>query len=62
MANIKQKYEKKKVISLIGTLDIIDNNEYVVMVEDGDEVEEYMLKDVLKEMEGNVIKISSEIL
>lgn len=56
----KQIMEKKKVINLIGVLDKNEEGDYTVTVEDKDETQTYTLNDILSEIEGNIISISSE--
>ena len=58
----KQKYENKRVISIVGTLDKNEDDRYIVTVEDKDTFQEYDLADILEEMEGHVISLSSDIL
>jgi hypothetical protein len=57
----KQKYEKKKVISIVGTLDKNEDDRYIVIVEDKDSFQEYDLADILEELQGSVISLTSEI-
>ena len=57
----KQKYEKKKVISIVGTLDKNEDDRYIVTVEDKDNIQEYDLADILEELQGSVISLTSEI-
>lgn len=54
----KQKYEHKQVISIVGTLDKNEDDRYIITVEEKDNIQEYDLADILKEMEGSVISIS----
>lgn len=58
----KQKYERKNVIQIIGTLDKNDEDRYIVTVEDKDNIQEYDLADILEEMEGHVISLTSDVL
>ena len=57
----KQKYEKKRVISIVGTLDKNEDDRYIVTVEDKDSFQEYDLADILEELQGSVISLTSEI-
>lgn len=57
----KQKFEYKKVINLCGVLDKTEDGNYYVSVEDKDSTETYELSNVLEEMLGNVVNISSDI-
>lgn len=57
----KQKYEKKRVISIVGTLDKNEDDRYIVTVEDKDGFQEYDLADILEELQGSVISLTSEI-
>lgn len=56
MAKVKECYEKKQTVKLVGLLDKDENDEYIVCVED----EQYSLKDILEELAGKVICLSSE--
>ena len=58
----KQKYEKKQIITICGTLDKNEDGRYIVTVEDKDTFQEYDLADILGEMEGHVISLSSDVL
>ena len=57
----KQKYEKKRVISIVGTLDKNEDDRYIVTVEDKDSFQEYDLADISEELQGSVISLTSEI-
>ena len=57
----KQKYEKKKVISIVGVLEKNEDNRYIITVEDKDNIQEYDLADILEEIEGSVISMTSDI-
>lgn len=57
----KQKYERKQVISIAGTLDKNEDDRYIITVEEKDNIQEYDLADILKEMEGSVIVLTSDI-
>ena len=57
----KQKYEKKRVISIVGTLDKNEDDRYIVTVEDKDSFQECDLADILEELQGSVISLTSEI-
>ena len=56
----KQKYEVKKLIQIVGRLDKNENNEYFITVEDKDDIQEYELSNILSEMEGTIINLTSE--
>lgn len=56
MAKVKECYEKKQTVKLVGLLDKDENDEYIVCVED----EQYSLKDILEELAGRIISLSSE--
>ena len=58
----KQKYEKKQIITICGTLDKNEDGIYIVTVEDKDTFQEYDLADILEETEGHVISLSSDVL
>lgn len=58
----KQGYTEKKVISIVGTLDKNEDDKYIVTVEGKDTFKEYDLADILEEMEGHVISLSSDVL
>jgi hypothetical protein len=58
---MKQIYENKKVIKLIGRLMKNDDDEYIVVVENKDDTEEYLLNDILDEMTESVISLTSDI-
>lgn len=57
----KQKYEKKQIITICGTLDKNEDGIYIVTVEDKDTFQEYDLADILEELQGSVISLTSEI-
>ena len=57
----KQKYENKRVISIVGTLDKNEDDKYIVTVEGKDTFKEYNLAEILEAMEGSVISLTSEI-
>ena len=57
----KQKYEKKQIITICGTLDKNEDDRYIVTVEDKDTFKEYDLADILEELQGSVISLTSEI-
>lgn len=54
----KQIYEKTKNIKLIGTLEKSDNG-YVVVIENKDNIEEIQLEEVLEDMVGTEISLTS---
>ncbi len=57
----KQKYEKKQIITICGTLDKNEDDRYIVTVEDKDSFQEYDLANILEELQGSVISLTSEI-
>lgn len=58
---MKMKFEDRRCVDIIARLDETEEG-YVLMVEDKDDIQEYPLNDILKDLVGNVIKISSEVL
>lgn len=56
MAKVKECYEKKQTVKLVGLLDKDENDEYIVCVDE----EQYSLKDILEELAGRIISLSSE--
>lgn len=56
----KSKYELKTVLTLIGTLDKNDDGEFIVTIEKNDEIKEYNLTDILDNLCGQVISLTSE--
>lgn len=56
MAKVKECYEKKQTVKLVGLLDKDENDEYIVCVDE----EQYSLKDILEELAGKIISLSSE--
>ena len=57
----RQKYEEKRIISIIGTLNKVEDGKYMVTVENGDGFKEYSLNDILDEMDECVISLTSDI-
>lgn len=57
----KQKYERKTVILICGTLDKNDDGKYIVTVEEKDSVCEYDLNDILEQLEGATISLTADI-
>ena len=57
----RQKYEEKRTISIIGTLNKIEDGKYMVTVENGDGFKEYSLNDILDAMDECVISLTSDI-
>ena len=49
----KQKYEKKQIITICGTLDKNEDGRYIVIVED----KEYKLNDLLEDMCGTELNL-----
>ena len=56
MAKVKECYEKKQTVKVVGLLDKDENDDYIVCVDE----EQYSLKDLLEELAGRVICLSSE--
>ena len=56
MAKVKECYEKKQTVKVVGLLDKDENDDYIVCVDE----EQYSLKDILEELAGKVICLSSE--
>ena len=57
----RQKYEEKRTISIIGTLNKVEDGKYMVTVENGDGFKEYSLNDILDAMDECVISLTSDI-
>lgn len=57
----KQKHEDKRIITICGILDKNENNEYIISVNEKDNVSEYSLVGFLEEMCGSVISLTSEM-
>lgn len=57
----KQKYEDKRVVTICGILDKNEDNEYIITVNEEDNVSEYSLVGFLEEMCGSVISLTSEM-
>ncbi len=58
----KQIYEIKKSIKIVGTLDKTeDTNEYIVTVDNGKNYTEYELTEILDQMLGSEISLSTDI-
>ena len=55
----KNLYEEKKIIKLVGTLDKTENGEFICTVEDKDKVQEYNVIEILEQMVGTEISLSS---
>lgn len=55
----KQIYEKTKNIKLVGVLEKSDNGNYIVVVENKDNIEEIPLEEVLEDMIGTEISLTS---
>ena len=56
MAKVKECYEKKQTVKVVGLLDKDENDDYIVCVDE----EQYSLKDLLEELAGRIISLSSE--
>ena len=57
----RQKYGEKRTISIIGTLNKVEDGKYMVTVENGDGFKEYSLNDILDAMDECVISLTSDI-
>lgn len=57
----KQKVEKKSVITVCGRLEKDEDGTFIVIVEDKDDVQEYVLSDLLNEMQGYLINLNAEL-
>ncbi len=58
--NLTSKYEKKTCIECSGTLDKNSDDEYVITVENKDDITQYRVNDLLKEMCGSIVSFKSE--
>ena len=56
MAKVKECYEKKQTVKVVGLLDKDENDDYIVCVDK----EQYSLNDILDELAGRIISLSSE--
>ena len=55
----KNLYTEQKVIKLVGSLDKDDNGNFICAVEDKDKVQEYNVIEILEQMVGTEISLSS---
>ena len=55
----KNVYTEQKVIKLVGNLDKDENGNFICTVEDKDRVQEYNVIEVLEQMVGTEINLSS---
>ena len=55
----KNVYTEQKVIKLVGTLDKNENGTFICTVEDKDRVQEYNVIEILEQMVGTEISLSS---
>ena len=55
----KNIYTEQKVIKLVGNLDKDENGNYICTVEDRDRVSEYNVIEILEQMIGTEISLSS---
>lgn len=55
----KNIYTEQKLIKLIGTLDKNENGEFICIVENKDNVQEYNVIDILEQMVGTEISLQS---
>lgn len=55
----KNIYTEQKVIKLVGTLDKDENGNFICTVEDKDRVQEYNVIEILEQMVGTEISLSS---
>jgi hypothetical protein len=55
----KNIYTEQKVIKLVGSLDKDENGNFICTVEDRDRVQEYNVIEILEQMVGTEISLSS---
>lgn len=55
----KNIYTEQKVIKLVGSLDKDENGNFICTVEDKDRVQEYNVIEILEQMVGTEINLSS---
>ena len=55
----KNVYTEQKVIKLVGNLDKDENGNFICTVEDRDRVQEYNVIEILEQMVGTEISLSS---
>ena len=55
----KNVYTEQKVIKLVGTLDKDESGNFICTVEDKDRVQEYNVVEILEQMIGTEISLSS---
>ena len=55
----KNVYTEQKVIKLVGNLDKDENGDFICTVEDRDRVQEYNVIEILEQMVGTEISLSS---
>ena len=55
----KNVYTEQKVIKLVGNLDKDENGNFICTVEDKDRVQEYNVIEILEQMVGTEISLSS---
>ena len=55
----KNVYTEQKVIKLVGNLDKDENGNFICTVEDKDRVQEYNVVEILEQMVGTEISLSS---
>ena len=55
----KNIYTEQKVIKLVGSLDKDENDNFICTVEDKDRVQEYNVIEILEQMVGTEISLSS---
>lgn len=55
----KNIYTEQKVIKLVGSLDKDENGNFICTVEDRDKVQEYNVIEILEQMIGTEISLSS---
>lgn len=56
---VKNVYTEQKVIKLVGNLDKDENGNFICTVEDKDRVQEYNVIEILEQMVGTEISLSS---
>ena len=55
----KNMYTEQKLIKIIGTLDKAENGNFICIVENKDSVQEYDVNELLEQMIGTEISLSS---
>ena len=55
----KNLYTEQKLIKVVGTLDKTENGDFICIVENKDSIQEYNVIDLLNQMIGTTISLSS---